>query len=259
MSGPLQGVKVLEIAGIGPGPFAAMMLADMGADVIRVDRAQSVVGGDPASPPGDVLNRGRRSIGIDLKNPDGVEALLELVEHADALIEGFRPGVCERLGLRPRRVPGPQPEARLRPHDRLGPGRPVRPGRRPRHQLHRARRRARGHRPRRRGAGPAAQPGRRLRRRRHVPRLRRGVRAARGQALGPGPGRRRRHGRRRGRAHDHVPRLHGPWASGRTSGAPTCSTPAPASTTSTRPPTASTSRSARSSASSTPSCSSSAA
>ena len=101
MSGPLQGVKILEIAGIGPGPFAAMMLADMGADVIRVDRAQSVVGGDPASPPGDVLNRGRRSIGIDLKNPEGVEALLALVASADALIEGFRPGVMERLGIGP--------------------------------------------------------------------------------------------------------------------------------------------------------------
>jgi alpha-methylacyl-CoA racemase len=101
VSGPLQGVKVLEIAGIGPGPFAAMMLADMGADVIRVDRAQGVVGGDPASPPGDVLNRGRRSIGIDLKNPEGVEALLALVESADALIEGFRPGVVERLGIGP--------------------------------------------------------------------------------------------------------------------------------------------------------------
>src|SRR4029077_20627983 len=99
--GPLEGVKILEIAGIGPGPFAAMMLADMGADIIRVDRAQSVMGGDAAAPPADVLNRGRRSIGIDLKNPDGVEALLELVEHADALIEGFRPGVCERLGIGP--------------------------------------------------------------------------------------------------------------------------------------------------------------
>ncbi|MGB0101195.1 MAG: CaiB/BaiF CoA-transferase family protein [Nocardioides sp.] len=101
MTGPLQGIKVLEIAGIGPGPFAAMLLADMGADVIRVDRAQAVVGGDPASPPGDVLNRGRRSIGVDLKNPDGVEGLLELVEQADGLIEGFRPGVCERLGIGP--------------------------------------------------------------------------------------------------------------------------------------------------------------
>jgi len=99
--GPLQGVKILEIAGIGPGPFAAMMLADMGAEVIRVDRAQAVRGGDPALPPSDVLNRGRRSIGIDLKHPDGVEALLTLVESADALIEGFRPGVAERLGFGP--------------------------------------------------------------------------------------------------------------------------------------------------------------
>jgi alpha-methylacyl-CoA racemase len=99
--GPLQGVKILEIAGIGPGPFAAMMLADMGADIIRVDRAQSVMGGDPAEPPADVLNRGRRSIGVDLKNPDGVETLLTLVESADALIEGFRPGVAERLGFGP--------------------------------------------------------------------------------------------------------------------------------------------------------------
>jgi len=101
VSGPLQGIKILEIAGIGPGPFASMMLADMGADIIRVDRAQNCVGGDPASPPSDVLMRGRRSIGIDLKNPEGVEALLELVEQADALIEGFRPGVCERLGFGP--------------------------------------------------------------------------------------------------------------------------------------------------------------
>jgi alpha-methylacyl-CoA racemase len=99
--GPLTGVRVIELAGIGPGPFCAMMLADMGADVIRVDRAQSVVGGDPDSPPADVLNRGRRSIGIDLKHPDGVEVLLGLVERADALIEGFRPGVCERLGFGP--------------------------------------------------------------------------------------------------------------------------------------------------------------
>jgi alpha-methylacyl-CoA racemase len=99
--GPLHGVKIIELAGIGPGPFCAMMLADMGADVIRVDRAQSVVGGDPENPPADALNRGRRSVGIDLKHPDGVEALLTLVERADALIEGFRPGVCERLGFGP--------------------------------------------------------------------------------------------------------------------------------------------------------------
>ncbi|MGQ0432738.1 MAG: CaiB/BaiF CoA transferase family protein [Microthrixaceae bacterium] len=101
MPGPLAGLKILEIAGIGPGPFCAMMLADMGADVVRVDRAQNVMGGDPAAPPADVLNRGRRSIGVDLKNPDGVEAVLSLIEVADGLIEGFRPGVMERLGLGP--------------------------------------------------------------------------------------------------------------------------------------------------------------
>ncbi|MEQ8840437.1 MAG: CaiB/BaiF CoA-transferase family protein [Acidimicrobiales bacterium] len=99
--GPLAGVTIVEIAGIGPGPFCAMMLADMGAEVIRVDRAGSVRGGDPAVPPGDVMNRGRRSIGVDLKSPDGVETLLRLVEQADGLIEGFRPGVAERLGIGP--------------------------------------------------------------------------------------------------------------------------------------------------------------
>ncbi|MDZ7675930.1 MAG: CaiB/BaiF CoA-transferase family protein [Acidimicrobiales bacterium] len=99
--GPLQGVTVLEIAGIGPGPFCAMMLSDMGADVIRVDRAGQVMGGDPESPPADVLNRGRRSVGVDLKNPEGVETLLALVEQADVLMEGFRPGVTERLGIGP--------------------------------------------------------------------------------------------------------------------------------------------------------------
>lgn len=99
--GPLSGVKVLEIAGIGPGPFAAMMLADMGAEVLRVDRAGSVRGGDPDRPSLDLLGRGRRSVGIDLKSPEGVELLLELVEQADGLLEGFRPGVAERLGIGP--------------------------------------------------------------------------------------------------------------------------------------------------------------
>lgn len=99
--GPLNGYKIIEIAGIGPGPFAAMMLSDMGAEVIRVDRAAQVRGGDPAAPPADVLNRGRRSIGIDLKSPEGVEVLLDMVAGADALIEGFRPGVAERLGFGP--------------------------------------------------------------------------------------------------------------------------------------------------------------
>lgn len=99
--GPLAGVKIVEIAGIGPGPFCAMMLADMGADVIRVDRAGSVRGGDPSVPPGDLINRGRRSIGVDLKSPEGVETVLRLVEQCDGLIEGFRPGVAERLGIGP--------------------------------------------------------------------------------------------------------------------------------------------------------------
>src|SRR5450755_2679233 len=98
--GPLQGVKIIELAGIGPGPFAGMLLSDMGADVVRVDRAQQVTG-DFSKPNRDSMYRGRRSIGVDLKNPDGVEAVLQLVESADALFEGFRPGVTERLGLGP--------------------------------------------------------------------------------------------------------------------------------------------------------------
>ena len=99
--GPLAGITVIEIAGIGPGPFCGMVLADLGADVIRIDRAQAVRGGDPERPPADLLARGRRSVGVDLKNPDGVEVVLALVEKADALIEGFRPGVTERLGIGP--------------------------------------------------------------------------------------------------------------------------------------------------------------
>jgi alpha-methylacyl-CoA racemase len=100
-SGPLSGYRIIELAGIGPGPFAAMMLADMGAEVIRVERAQSVRGQAPDGAHWDVSLRGRRNIAIDLKNPDGVETLLSLVENADALIEGFRPGVMERLGVGP--------------------------------------------------------------------------------------------------------------------------------------------------------------
>jgi len=99
--GPLAGVKIIEIAGIGPGPFCAMMLSDMGADVIRVDRADHVRGGDPAAPPADVMNRGRRSIGVNLKSPGGIDTVLRLAESADGLIEGFRPGVAERLGIGP--------------------------------------------------------------------------------------------------------------------------------------------------------------
>ena len=100
MSGPLSGIKVVELAGIGPGPFAAMILADLGADVVRVDRAGSVQQGLEGIP-GDTLGRGKRSIGVDLKTPEGVELVLRLVESADVLIEGFRPGVTERLGVGP--------------------------------------------------------------------------------------------------------------------------------------------------------------
>ncbi len=101
MPGPLHGYRVIEIAGIGPGPFAAMLLADMGAEVVRVERAQSVRGAAPDRPHFDVMLRGRRNVAIDLKHPDGVATLLEMVERADALIEGFRPGVMERLGVGP--------------------------------------------------------------------------------------------------------------------------------------------------------------
>ena len=96
--GPLKGLKVIELAGIGPAPFCAMMLADMGAEVIRVDRA-SAKPGDPE--PVDCLLRNRRSIALNLKSPAGTEALLHLIDGADALIEGFRPGVAERLGVGP--------------------------------------------------------------------------------------------------------------------------------------------------------------
>ncbi|MBM4336010.1 MAG: CoA transferase [Deltaproteobacteria bacterium] len=99
--GPLSGIRILEFAGIGPGPFCAMLLADMGAEVVRVDRAQNARGGDPAKPPSDPLLRGRRSIAVDLKQPQAIEAVLRLVAGADALVEGFRPGVMERLGLGP--------------------------------------------------------------------------------------------------------------------------------------------------------------
>ncbi|MGW2253104.1 CaiB/BaiF CoA transferase family protein [Kitasatospora sp. NPDC001660] len=98
-SGPLAGVRVVELAGIGPGPFAAMLLADLGADVVRVDRPDpSPLGIDPAR---DVTNRNKRSVLIDLKSPDGPARVLDLVERADLLIEGYRPGVAERLGVGP--------------------------------------------------------------------------------------------------------------------------------------------------------------
>src|SRR5436305_9312587 len=102
--GPLEGVRIVELAGIGPGPFCAMLLSDMGAEVIRVDRAANVgrdIGREGEDPRFALLQRGRRNLAVDLKNPAGVDAILRLIDRADALIEGFRPGVMERLGLGP--------------------------------------------------------------------------------------------------------------------------------------------------------------
>ena len=99
--GPLSGYTIIEIAGIGPGPFGAMMLADMGARVIRVERPGGGLFGAAGDPRLDLLNRGKRCIVVDLKQQQGVEVVLRLVEQADALVEGFRPGVMEKLGLGP--------------------------------------------------------------------------------------------------------------------------------------------------------------
>jgi len=106
--GPLAGIKIVELAGIGPGPFCAMLLSDMGAEVVRVDRAANVGHDDSrvGGPAGEeyrfnLLARGRRNIAVDLKNKEGVAAVLRLIDQADGLIEGFRPGVMERLGLGP--------------------------------------------------------------------------------------------------------------------------------------------------------------
>ncbi|MFF7231400.1 CoA transferase [Streptomyces sioyaensis] len=98
-NGPLSGVRVVELAGIGPGPFAAMLLADLGADVVRVDRPGGAgLGIDPAY---DLTNRNKRSVLVDLKTPEGVAQVRELVARADVLVEGYRPGVAERLGVGP--------------------------------------------------------------------------------------------------------------------------------------------------------------
>lgn len=106
--GPLHGVRVIEFAGIGPGPFAGMMLADMGADVILVERAADA----PAAAhyPRFALNRGKRSVALDLKSAEGLDLAWSLIESADVLIEGFRPGVMERLGLGPQQALGRVPK-----------------------------------------------------------------------------------------------------------------------------------------------------
>ncbi len=99
--GPLAGYRVLEVSGVGPAPFCAMMLADMGADVLRIERSGAAPYVPPIDPVRNALHRGRRSLEIDLKHPQGLATLLRLAERADVLIEGFRPGVMERLGAGP--------------------------------------------------------------------------------------------------------------------------------------------------------------
>src|SRR6201986_516059 len=94
--GPLHGIRIVEFAGIGPGPFAAMLLSDMGAEVIRIDRKG---GRSPAKT--EIYMRGRKAVALDMKKPEAVEAALKLIDKADALIEGFRPGVMESLGVGP--------------------------------------------------------------------------------------------------------------------------------------------------------------
>ncbi|MDF3281598.1 MULTISPECIES: CaiB/BaiF CoA-transferase family protein [unclassified Gordonia (in: high G+C Gram-positive bacteria)] len=104
MSGPLEGIRVLEMAGLGPTPHACMVLADLGADVVQVRRPGGTVGPDGIADADAGLWRGRRVIDADLKDPDTIDALRQLLSHADILVEGFRPGVMERLGLGPDEV-----------------------------------------------------------------------------------------------------------------------------------------------------------
>ena len=188
MAGPLAGLKVIEMVGLGPCPFAAMMLADMGAEVIRIERkaAPAAAGAgtpephapDPYAMLGtkyDVMARGRRSLALDLKNPRARLLLLDLVAKADVLVEGFRPGVMERLGLGPDVCLERNPRLVYRPRHRLGPDRAAGAGGRARPELRRAVRHAGRDGPAGQPAGAAVEPGRRLRRRRHDAGLRRGL------------------------------------------------------------------------------------
>lgn len=157
-TGPLAGLRVIEVAGIGPAPFCAMLLADLGADVVRIERASGETDGLQVERRFDVMNRGRRGVALDLKDPADVAQALELIDAADVLIEGFRPGTMERLGL--------GPDVCLVRNPRLVYGRmtgwgadgPARSRCRSRYQLHRVVRRSACERPRRRSARGSAQP-----------------------------------------------------------------------------------------------------
>ena len=203
MAGPLTGFRVVELVGLGPGPFAGMLLADLGAEVVRVDR---VSGGprlaDRSEPARSPMHRGKASIAVDLKAPGGAEVVLRLADRADALIEVFRPGVAERLGIGPDVCLARNPRliyGRLTgwgqegPWSRRGPGIDIdyliRPGRRRSN----------------RSGGPVGrrllhQRAGRLRRRGVAARLRHRLRRLGSQPVGPGPGDRRGHDRRVGTA-----------------------------------------------------------
>ena len=165
--GPLAGVRILEIAGIGPVPHAAMLLADMGADVVQIGRPGSTAELNDGYK--KHVARGRTTIEADLKDSADVANVLTLVERSDVLIEGFRPGVTERLGLGPRGVRSPKPTPDLRTHDRMGAVRPRRDACRTRHQLSCNDWSFARDGPQRRAATRTPQLGRRLRWRFHVP------------------------------------------------------------------------------------------
>ncbi len=252
-SGPLAGLRVVELAGIGPGPHAAMILGDLGADVVRVDRPSGglQLGSDDVPDP---TLRGRRTVAADLKDPAGREAVLRLVEHADVLLEGYRPGVTERLGVGPDECHARNPRLVYGRMTGWGQDGPL--ATRAGHDINYISLSGALH--------AIGRPGERP-----VPPLnlvgdfgggsmllvdRRAVRAVGGPALRAGPGRRRRHGRRV----EH-PRADGvgPARARRlaaTSAGRTCSTGRHRSTTPTPAPTAATSPSGRSSRSSTRSC-----
>ncbi len=246
---------MVELAGIGPGPYTCMLLADAGADVLRVDRATGSPPAPSAGPHWDLLNRSRRSVAVDLKHAEGVATRPRPRGPGRRARRGLAARCGRAPGHRARAVPGAQSPARLRAHDRVGPGRAAGVGGRARHQLHRPGRGPVAHRPGRGATGAAAQPGRRLRRWRDAARLRHVRGHAGGAALGPGPGRRRGHGRRGRLAHDHDLRLPPARDVDRGPGRERPRHRRARSTRSTTPATASGSRSAPSSPSSTPSCS----
>ena len=193
--GPLKDLRILEFAGIGPGPFCGMVLADLGAEVVRLDR--------PDGPPGsreDFVGRGRRSVALDLKAPGAAEAVLRLVEKRRRADRGVPAGRDGAARARAGGVPRAQPAARLRAHDGLGAGRAAGARGGARHHLHRADGRVVVDRARGRAAGAAAQPRRRLRRRRDAAGGGRAGGAAGGEGLGARAGGGRGDGGRRGAA-----------------------------------------------------------